>query len=74
MEEIRFNLHDFSDPLHISTQCGSSTHQFQAERASVGRGIVHCTVALFVSHSGISVVPQQVLHTPDKDKRGKVCS
>ena len=56
---------------HIFTLCGSCTHQFQAECASVSWSIVHCTVTLLVSHCWISIVPQQVLHTPERDKRQK---
>ena len=49
--------------------CGICTHQFQAECASVRWGIMHRTVTLSVSHSWVSIVPQQVLHTPGKHTR-----
>lgn len=50
-------------------QCSSCTHQLQAECASVGRGIVHSTITLFVSHTWICVIPQKVFHTSGKDNR-----
>lgn len=51
---------------HHTAQC--HTHQFQTECSSVCWGIMHCTVALFVSHPRVSIVPQHELYTPDKDK------
>lgn len=65
--------------FQLFAECSNHTHQFQAECASVGWGVVHGTVTLFVPHSGVSIVPQQVLHTPDartkkerKDKENEV--
>lgn len=51
--------------LHAFSEC-FCTHQFQAECAPIGRGVVHSVVTMFVPHSRICVVPQQILHTPDK--------
>lgn len=53
----------------VISPCGICTHQFQAECASVRWGIMHRTVTLSVSHSRVSIVPQQVLHTPGKHTR-----
>lgn len=49
-----------------------STHQLQAERAPVGRGVVDGAVALLVPHSWVCVVPQQVFHTPGQDMKEEV--
>lgn len=55
--------------LHRISQNAAVTHQLQAERAAVGRGVVHGVVTLFVPHPGIGVVPQQVLHAPGGNRR-----